>query len=76
MPAKDEFRKFLKEKGEKFKQLRNQVGKDIATVAAESGLSEEEVTNIEMGSSSKYKLQKLYDLCNYYKIDSLEMFGK
>jgi transcriptional regulator with XRE-family HTH domain len=75
MPAKDEFRKFLKEKGEKFMQLRNQVGKDIATVAAESGLSEEEVKNIEKGKSSQYQLQKLYDLCDYYKVDSREILG-
>jgi transcriptional regulator with XRE-family HTH domain len=76
MPTKNEFQKFLKEKGDKFKQLRSQVGKDIATVAAESGLSEEEITNIEKGNSSQYELHKLYDLCNYYKIDSLEMLGK
>lgn len=75
MPTEDEFLNFLREKGERFMQLRNQTGKDIPTVAAESGLSIEEVTNIENGQSSQYELQKLYELCNYYKIDALEMLG-
>jgi transcriptional regulator with XRE-family HTH domain len=75
MPSEDEFLNFLKEKGEKFMQLRKQTGKSIATVAAETGLSIEVLTNIEIGQSSQYELQKLYELCNYYKIDAQEMLG-
>lgn len=75
MTAKEDFKKYLKETGEKFLQLRTQAGKDIPTVAAESGLSTEEVTNIEKGKSAQYELQKLYDLCNYYGVDARKYIG-
>ena len=75
MPTKNEFNKFMKETGEKFLKLRTQAGKDIATVASKSGLSIEEVTNIEQGKSAQYELQKLYHLCSYYGVDAREYIG-
>jgi transcriptional regulator with XRE-family HTH domain len=75
MPTKKEFPKFLKETGDKFLQLRIKAGKDIPTVAAGSGLSTEEVTNIENGKSAQYELRMLYDLCKYYGVDAREYIG-
>lgn len=75
MTAKEDLKKNLKETGVRFLQLRTQAGKDIPTVAAGSGLSEEEVNNIEKGKSAQYELRKLYDLCNYYGVDAREYIG-
>jgi transcriptional regulator with XRE-family HTH domain len=75
MPSKSEFNQYLKEAGKKFLKLRTGAGKDIPEVASGSGLTEEEIKNIEKGDSRQYELQKLYDLCRYYKVDARKILG-
>jgi transcriptional regulator with XRE-family HTH domain len=72
MHSRDEFEKYVKAIGKKFKDLRLKMGKDIPTVATESGFLGNEIDNIEQGESSQYELKKLYDLCAYYGVEAIE----
>lgn len=75
MPIKTEFKEYLKEAGEKLKQIRIQTSQGIPAVASGSGLTSLEIENIEKGNSAQYELKKFYDLCSYYKVDARIVLG-